>query len=372
MKPNQNSLWSLVAIAATVIVFGSLSSATARQLAVEGRGELSGSQSWLGGGLDKASRQKLLTLAEVDAMNRYAAGFSTAKFALYKSAQQDIAVHIGDYEATPVVVSEGYDKASHAYVMVIRAYIDTDEVDQKLNSGVSSSPIAQRRISLSFLFVARSTASVKTFDKRVTSVTVNKANASARQSQSLSGGVGQLTSTSNNTSESITGGNTVRQADQISYAVSSPEDMNTAMTQVLTDNGFNVYDYRDVSAQCGGPAPKAIYKEFSNANMLGRRARLSVFNTARRCQVNTFAIGTLDVGLQDTDPVTGMKRVYVSVRAQVDDLSGLLPRLIASVGPVQYAGLGPNQQVATRNALLLAAHHAAEEISNQLKSRGMQ
>ena len=76
--------------------------------------------------------------------------------------------------------------------------------------------------------------------------------------------------------------------------------------------------------------------------------------------------------MQDTDPVTGEKRVYVSVRSQVLDLSGMLPRILASVGPVQYAGLGPDQQVAMRNALQSAAKEVASSISDQLKSKGMQ
>jgi hypothetical protein len=59
------------------------------------------------------------------------------------------------------------------------------------------------------------------------------------------------------------------------------------------------------------------------------------------------------------------------VRAQLNDLSGALPRVLASVGPVQYSGLGPDQQVAGRNALINAASEAAKEISNQLRSKGL-
>jgi hypothetical protein len=147
--------------------------------------------------------------------------------------------------------------------------------------------------------------------------------------------------------------------------------MNATMSQVFSDSGFEVYDYRDVSAQCGGVAPESVYKVFSTSDILSRELRKSAFDAAKRCTANTFATGTLDIGLQDTDPVTGQRRVYVSVRAQVNDVSGPLPRLLASVGPVQYSGLGPDQQVAMRNALINAASEAAKEISNQLKSKGL-
>jgi hypothetical protein len=61
----------------------------------------------------------------------------------------------------------------------------------------------------------------------------------------------------------------------------------------------------------------------------------------------------------------------VSVRSQLLDITGKLPRIIASVGPIQYAGLGPNQDVAKRNALNLAAVEVAKAISDQLNSKGM-
>jgi hypothetical protein len=77
------------------------------------------------------------------------------------------------------------------------------------------------------------------------------------------------------------------------------------------------------------------------------------------------------VGLSDTDPVSGMKRVFVSTRAQVWTLEKRLPKNVASVGPVQFSGLGPDAQVATRNALNLAAEEAAKEIVAILNSKGI-
>lgn len=91
----------------------------------------------------------------------------------------------------------------------------------------------------------------------------------------------------------------------------------------------------------------------------------------QRLEVNAFAVGTLDMGIQDIDPVSGNKRVFVSVRAQVYSLAGKLPRAIASVGPVQYAGLGPDQSVASRNALQQAAKEVASNVAAQLRARGL-
>ncbi|HTT96758.1 MAG TPA: hypothetical protein VMF58_01800 [Rhizomicrobium sp.] len=356
---------------------GALASSPARAegVEIEGMAAAPYSSGLFSGRADEKTRQQVLLLAEYDALGRYAANFSMAKFKLYQGVEHDIKAHIEDYISQPTVVDEGYRKTESKYFIVIRTTINTNRLEAELNGAPDHGGVAQampqRKIAISFLFVARSTSSVKSFNDRVTSVEVNSEDKSAKQSQGLHGGSAKFSSSYQDTTVHTTGGNTVRQADQVTYVVSSPEDMNASMSQVFSDNGFDVYDYRDVSAQCGGAKPETMYQAFSSSDILSRELRKSAFDAAKQCSVNTFATGTLDVGLQDTDPVTGQKRVYVSVRAQLNDLSGPLPRVLASVGPVQYSGLGPDQQVAGRNALLTAASEAAKEISNQLRSKGL-
>jgi len=53
------------------------------------------------------------------------------------------------------------------------------------------------------------------------------------------------------------------------------------------------------------------------------------------------------------------------------DISPKLPRKIGSVGPVQYSGLGPDQSVASRNALQNAARETARSLVDQLNARGI-
>jgi hypothetical protein len=53
------------------------------------------------------------------------------------------------------------------------------------------------------------------------------------------------------------------------------------------------------------------------------------------------------------------------------NLEKRLPRKVASVGPVQKQGLGPDAKVAMRNALNIAAEEAAKEIVAILNSKGI-
>jgi len=366
--------WALIGLFCAIALLVQAPAARADSQEVEGMASVPYSPGTFSNHPDENTRQQALTMAEADALDRYASSFSVAKFKLYQRMESDIKAHIADYVSQPTIVDEGYKKDEHKYYVVIRTTINGNRLEVQLadtaNDGAAPA-VAQRKITISFLFVARSTNSVRQFNDRQTSVAISNNDQTARQSEGLSGGHGSFSSSSSQTSVNTTGGSTVRQADQLTYVVSSPEDMNATMSQVFSDSGFDVYDYRDVSSQCGGAKPETVYKSFSTADMLPRELRKSAFDAAKKCSVNTFATGTLDIGLQDTDPVTGEKRVYVSVRTQVNDLSGPLPRVLASVGPVQYSGLGPDQQVAMRNALITAATDAAKEISAQLKSKGL-
>ena len=74
---------------------------------------------------------------------------------------------------------------------------------------------------------------------------------------------------------------------------------------------------------------------------------------------------------QDTDPGSGLKRVYATVMAQVYQDDGLFFETVASVKPTQFAGLGPNETVAETNALIKAAESASNEIVQQLNAAGI-
>jgi hypothetical protein len=324
--------------------------------------------------VDEATRQQVLNAAEIDAIKRYAATFSASKFRMYQQSEPLILSHIQDYILSPIVLDQGIRQDQNQYFVVVRVTIDTNRLESAYSGGAAGSvggQAATRKAALTFLFVARTTASVKQFDDRVTSVNISQDDVKAKQAGRLSGGGASFSSSTGETSSVTTGGSTLRQADQTSYAVDSPEDMNASMLQVFSDAGFDVSQYVDVSQNCAGKKPELLYKAFASSDTLSPDLRKDAFDAARRCNLNTFATGTLDVGLPSPDPVTGNTRVYVSVRAQVNDISGPLPKLLASVGPIQYAGLGPNPDVARRNALTNAANQAAQEISNQLKAKGL-
>ncbi len=63
--------------------------------------------------------------------------------------------------------------------------------------------------------------------------------------------------------------------------------------------------------------------------------------------------------------------MFVNVNTKVYDTSKALPTTVATIGPVQYAGLGPTQDVAERNALMQAGETAAKELVSQMRAKNL-
>ena len=210
-----------------------------------------------------------------------------------------------------------------------------------------------------FLFMARKATSITQFDEKRTDVRVRV--------NTTPGSVGFVSGTQ----MEQTGGSTQRKADAVTYEVTSSQDIDSAMGEVLTTAGIEYAAYDDVMINGHGPDPAVIKPEFVHKDDLSAQTRAKIINAARKCDVRYLATGTIDIGVNDVDPVSGNRRVYVSVRANLWDISTTLPRKVGSVGPVQFSGLGPDQSVASRNALIIAAKETALSLVDQLNAKGV-
>ena len=79
-----------------------------------------------------------------------------------------------------------------------------------------------------------------------------------------------------------------------------------------------------------------------------------------------FLDGFADVGMLVSGDI-----FFVEVEPAVPMVDEDLPKTVASVGPVQYSGLGPDDAVAKRNALALAAKEVAKTIVHQMNAKGL-
>jgi hypothetical protein len=317
-------------------------------------------------------KHEAIAKAKLNAWKDFTSTFSMAKQKAYQELESYFLSHLDEYIVEYAIVADKVDKGTKTFSLIVRVKINDSKVDSKLSSAsAAGSAKSGEGSGFSFIFVAREATEVKAFDERKTKITNSESKTNATEKSQIGGGIMASSEAVESSKKEQTGGNTVRKADQVQYAVTSPQDINAAMNEMLTPAGFEVIDYADIVAECGGATPEIIKSEFSSSYELSGPTRKAAIDAARKCQVVYFAVGTLDVGLQDTDPVSGLKRVNVTVNAQVWNIGKGLPKQVASVNSDPYAGLGPDQVVAKRNALKKAASSVAKAIIDQLNAKGL-
>jgi hypothetical protein len=144
------------------------------------------------------------------------------------------------------------------------------------------------------------------------------------------------------------------------------------MTGVFADAGYDVVEADQVEGASNGLLNiDQIRGAYGHGDDLPSKLTHDATQGVQQAGIGLFALGTLDVGMQDIDPVSGNTRVYVTVTGKVYNVQGRFARTLSSVGPVQYAGLGPDASVARTNALKIAAQKAAQQMVDELNNKGL-
>ncbi len=368
-------------------------------------------------GVDAKVRAAALKKAELNALDRYVANTNGAEERNYSAIRPRIAQHISRYVLSTSTISAFRDKKTKMYTLVISADLNVYKINDALqaNSAVANTSQSLRSY-ITFIFVARQQSRVTSFGKQTTvrvaatstasgamqttaahsghsySATNHHVNGmdTAAQTQNQRGyasshhsdegthTAGQSQShgaygVSSHRILRVTGqSHVIRRANITQYRVRRSGTVNDVISNILSQAGYQVVDAKFIAARTHNLLNVAAFKrEFGRGNDISQTTLANAASAAQEVHVPYLAYGTLDVGIQGTDPTTGLKRVYVEVTAKVYNLSGVFPVTVAAVGPVQYAGLGPNAAVARTNALKRAASKAAERLVAEMDVKGV-
>ena len=312
-------------------------------------------------------KKKALDAAKLSAWKNYTATLKTAIQQMLLTNEKEVSANLEKFITDVVIKGDKVDKETKTYSVSVRVGFNSGALDQFLQSASLGAASGQKYDSanesaFSFLFTARKATSLKQFDQRVT--TKEKASTSNSVKDSTDG------TTVSATKEKTTGGSKLSQEDKVTYAVSSSRDVDSAMGDALTSAGINYASYDDIVGNCNAPASSQFQKEYVDNDELSAQTRTKIINAAKECGIQFFAIGTLNTEVNELDPTSGLQRVSVSVTAQLWDISAKpLPRKIGSVGPFQSSALGPNQSIASKNALNLAAKETGKQLVDQLNAK---
>jgi len=325
------------------------------------------------GGPSSDVKQEAIEKAKKSAIEKYSASFSTAKMMNYEKIRNTIESDLDRYIVEYRVIDDDTDKGSKRYSVVIDASINASLIEVELQkvSAIQNSSSDEQSL-LSFVFVAREVTSKKSFDAKRSKRVVEES--TTEESEEVHADGEQMGYASETLKDSVktTGGSTVQKSDQLEYDVSNAEDINSVMNGVFSSAGYEVIEAVYLQEESGGLVNVVVFMEdFKYGDDISGATRRNSAKGCRNVGIDYFAIGTLDVGAKGIDPVSGLTRVYVSVNGKIMDMRKRFPKTVASVGPIQYAGLGPDQMVARRNALRQAGENAAKDLTSKLRAKNI-
>lgn len=341
---------------------------------------------------DKASteiKQEALRKAQVNAIERYYASNGEAESENFDGVRDKVESNLDKFVLDATTLSEQDQQDLHRYTVSVRAELNVAKLRNTLKGNSATANVAAgQKSTLTFVFLARQVASVKSFDAHVYKRADMNVSGSARDTNVVSGSEGEsindtnvatsATKRSNATSVARvsatmeTGGSTTQKADDVRWKLVPNSNLDSVVSGVFAQAGFDVVDASYLEPQSHGLLSlKSLDDDYRTGDDLKPQTLRNTAAGLQAAQVPYLALSTLDIGAKDVDPDTGLTRVYVTVTGKVLDLTGRFPRTISSVGPLQYAGTGPSQDVAQTNALKLAADKAARELVNQINVAGV-
>lgn len=334
--------------------------------------------------LTAAVKHDALQKAKVNALDRYFAEANAAKAKNFDLVRNQIVGTIDNYVLDVAILDEDVDEKLGTYKVIVRATINGARLENALqdSSAVANATSAEKSL-LTFVFVARQPKSIKSFDDKVVKRADVERTASATgnhwedatdsekigKSEISTGAAIHAEADFNGSDSTIvaTGGSTTRKADQIEWDVAPASEISDVISGIFSAAGYEVVEADYVP----GIALDAIRRDYATGDDLSAQTKSAAANGARGEKIPYLAYGTLDVGLSEKDPASGLQRVYVTVSARMLDVTARFPKTVSSVGPEQFAGLGPNPQVARINALKQAASVAGDKLMNALNAKGV-
>jgi len=344
-------------------------------------------QGWSASADDKA---RATQAAELKAVEFYYAEAGESESENFDTVRDRILASPDRYILESTVLAEDENRDKKQYTVAVRVSLNVANLRNlvKANSAVAKAGVGEKS-PLAFVFVSRQVASVKSFDDRVFKRMDESAKVSASGSTSRDGVEGEsvrggqiktnastasrMDMAANRSRTVETGGSTTKRASEATYRLIPSANLNQVFSSTFTRAGFSVKEAAFIEPLTGGRFKVAdVEADYQSGNDLKSTTLQAIASGMRAAQVPYVALGTLDVGAADKDSATGLVRVSVTVNAKIYDVTQVIPDTKASVGPVQYVGVGPSEDEARGSALQLAAGNAARELTSQVTAQRVQ
>ena len=368
-------------------------------------------------------KKEAIENAKKNAMDKYIAGLDSQRIRMLNNFKDELYKNINLYVPEVVPLNDG--KWENGYWSIdVEASINEAQIEELINKYAQSNSKKNAEENLSFVFVAREVESVKEFmgekaektaeggvykenlgvseqanvksSEKLAATTNEKVGENAKKKLGIAGSAeqgvvskasteevkyqgeatskyqgsetskyhGNMSDETKNVYEKTTSGSIEKKSEVVKYRSYSPEEVEAKVTEVFNKADIQVVPTFEVGIDTG-----KFIKDFSIGNDITDATKKETVDLAKSKGLNLIAVGMLDVGREQVDQATGLSKIYVVVTGYILDLNGKFTKKIASIGPVQYSGIGENPKVAKVNALNNAASAAAKDLVDQFREK---
>ncbi len=360
-------------------------------------------------------KKEALDNAKKSALDKYIAGLDSQRIRILNNLKDELYKNINVYVPEVVALNDG--KWANGYWNIdVEVSINEAQIEELVNKYAQANIKKKEEVYLSFVFVAREVESVKEFmgektektaesgvykeslgiDEKADVATKEKlavgANEKLDQTTKKKPGIiskgtseevkyqgeatskyqgeatskyrGNLSDERDSVYEKTTSGLVEKKSEVVKYRSYTPEEIEAKVTEVFGKSDFTVVP----SFEAGIDKDKFI-KDFSAGNDISDSTKKETVDLTKNKGISLLAVAMLDVGREQVDQATGLSKVYVNVMGYILDSRGKFTKKIASVGPIQYSGIGENPKVAKVNALVSAGTSAAKDLIDQLRAK---
>ena len=317
-------------------------------------------------------REAAIMEAKKVALSKYVASLPAAKQSMIQSNLSAIHDNLDRFLAETVVQDEKRDKNNNTYKVAIVAKINGVAFDVFLAENSAAGAVDSGFGSdFGAMFVARVETTRKAFlDKTKTISEID--NSAMLDETTISNEEGSVDkSRERSLSVATAGGSTERKRDQVSYepSIEISEEVAFSVEEYLVNAGFEPMSIDQLD---GVPYMDEIMDEMRENASLPTRTQRIFQDAAIEAGWTFLGLGTIDIGVPETDSARGTVRVPATVAFRVWSLDSGRARTVASVRPkVVYGQDRGSASVAETNAYNAAVGFAMDTVVAQLQQKGL-
>jgi len=306
-----------------------------------------------------------------NAFNKYVQGMEESKRMIFESIEDQIYQNLNEYMVCSTVVEEDLDKKNKKVTVVMKAHIDETRLDIEIkkSSKIFDSTSGEKS-SLAMFFFSRTVAAQREFDEKVSNVEQETKGIEIDEEETETG----ISSTTTETNVTTTGGSTLKKANVTEYIVDDNDTakLEAGMKEIFTKARFEPKSGGRAIRKDWRKLKKEIVASLESGGGFPEEVKWDIEDILMEKNMSYVIFAYFDVGVPETDPVTGNKMVNVALAiAEITRLGDGDPVSLGTISGVQMRGKGSNSDIAKNNALSLTSKATAQKLVALINSKGI-